>query len=181
MRAYTHGRGWGTPITSQRNILIRKNSHKCFLCSGRDSNLWSWNPLARISRPTLYQLSHHVPVNQSVLGLRGQHLGGHRYPIYQVRLEPSHAIDRQTRRTSNALESGHGRLRQKAGKVGKAHPNLHEFIDPLKEEQQDTDVREWVHLNAGAIILIMKGTRSSWYALSSALGIGSREQLTPRW
>ena len=25
--------------------MTRKNSHKYFLCSGRDSNLWSWNPL----------------------------------------------------------------------------------------------------------------------------------------
>ena len=38
-------RGWGTPTASQHNILTRKNSHKFFLCSGRDSNLWSWNPL----------------------------------------------------------------------------------------------------------------------------------------
>ena len=30
------------------------------LCSGRDSNLWSWNHW--ILRPTLYQLSHHVPI-----------------------------------------------------------------------------------------------------------------------
>ena len=38
---YTRG-VWGTS-TSQHIILTRKNSF--FLCSGRDSNLWSWNPL----------------------------------------------------------------------------------------------------------------------------------------
>ena len=38
-------RGWGTSTTSQHNIFTRKNSHKLFLCSERDSNLWSWNPL----------------------------------------------------------------------------------------------------------------------------------------
>ena len=44
MRAYTHG-GWGTPTTSHHNILTRKNSYKFCVCSGRDSNLWSWSPL----------------------------------------------------------------------------------------------------------------------------------------
>ena len=42
--AYVYTRGWGTPTTSQHNTLTRKNSHNLFLCSGRDSNLWSWNP-----------------------------------------------------------------------------------------------------------------------------------------
>ena len=41
-----HTRGWGTPTTSQHNIFdSEQNSHKLFVCSGRDSNLWSWNPL----------------------------------------------------------------------------------------------------------------------------------------
>ena len=45
MRACTHGE-WGTQTTSQHNILTRnKNSHKRLLCSGRDWNLWSRNPL----------------------------------------------------------------------------------------------------------------------------------------
>ena len=39
--ACVYTQGWGTPTTSQHNILTRKNSHKCFLCSGRDSYLWS--------------------------------------------------------------------------------------------------------------------------------------------
>ena len=40
---YTHG-GWAhrRVITT---CLTRKNSHKLFSCSGRGSNLWSWNPL----------------------------------------------------------------------------------------------------------------------------------------
>ena len=41
--ACVYTRGWGTSTTSRHNI--RKNSHKLFLCCGRDSNLWSWNPL----------------------------------------------------------------------------------------------------------------------------------------
>ena len=40
MRAW----GWGT-LMSQHNILTRKNCHNFFLCSRRDSNLWSWHPL----------------------------------------------------------------------------------------------------------------------------------------
>ena len=44
MRACTYG-GRGTPTTNQHNILTRKNSDKFVLCPGRDSNLWSWNPL----------------------------------------------------------------------------------------------------------------------------------------
>ena len=45
MRACTHGGQWGTPTTSQHNIMTRKNSYKFVLCSGRDSNLWSWSLL----------------------------------------------------------------------------------------------------------------------------------------
>ena len=41
MRACTHGGG----AMSQHNILTRKNCHKFLLCSGWDSNPWSWNPL----------------------------------------------------------------------------------------------------------------------------------------
>ena len=42
--ACVYTQGWGTP-TSQHNILTQKNSHRFFLCSGWDLNLWSWNPL----------------------------------------------------------------------------------------------------------------------------------------
>ena len=46
MNAYTHG-GWGTPTTSQYNILTRKNCTKrsCAPNGIRTSNLWSWSPL----------------------------------------------------------------------------------------------------------------------------------------
>ena len=46
MRMYTHG-GWGTPTTSQHNILTRKNSDKFFLCSGQFFLVlfWPWNLL----------------------------------------------------------------------------------------------------------------------------------------
>ena len=54
-----------------------------------------------------------------------------------------HDMDARTRRTNNALESFLGRLRKKAGKT---HPNLHEFSDPLTDEQQDLEML----LNAGA-------------------------------
>ena len=40
--AYVFTRGWVTPTRSRHNIF---NRQKAFLCSGRDSNLWSWNPL----------------------------------------------------------------------------------------------------------------------------------------
>ena len=41
--AYT--RGWGTPTSESAQHFAWKNCHKFFLCSGQDSNLWSWNPL----------------------------------------------------------------------------------------------------------------------------------------
>ena len=41
-------RGWGTPTTSQHNILTRKQLSQFCLCSGRDWNLWPWNPLDRL-------------------------------------------------------------------------------------------------------------------------------------
>ena len=45
LRVCIHTGVWGTPTTIQHKILTRKNSHRFVLCSGRDSNLWSWNPL----------------------------------------------------------------------------------------------------------------------------------------
>ena len=69
--ACLYTRGWGTMPMRQHNILTRKNSHKLCVCSGRDSNLWSWNPL--ISTPTLYQLSHHVPHIQTSISICGIH------------------------------------------------------------------------------------------------------------
>ena len=44
------------------------------------------------------------------------------------------------------MESWHGRLREKAGK---AHRNIFELVEVLKEEQVDT-VRELTELIAGA-------------------------------
>ena len=43
VRSYVcvYTQGWGTPTTSQQNILTLKNSYKFVLCSGRESNLWS--------------------------------------------------------------------------------------------------------------------------------------------
>ena len=40
-------RGWCTPTASQHNInfWLGKTLTIFFLCSGRDSNLWTWNPL----------------------------------------------------------------------------------------------------------------------------------------
>ena len=61
--ACVYTRGWSTPTTNQRTILTWKNSHKLFLCSGRDSNLWSSNPLDLFLRPMFYQLSHHIHQN----------------------------------------------------------------------------------------------------------------------
>ena len=42
VHVYTHGGCMGTSTASQHNIILtRKNSHKCFLCSWRVSNLGS--------------------------------------------------------------------------------------------------------------------------------------------
>ena len=66
--AWVDTRGWGTPTTSQHNILTRKNSHKLFWYSGRDLNLCSWNPLdveadaPPIEPPRPRRLTH-IPVN----------------------------------------------------------------------------------------------------------------------
>ena len=56
--ACVHTRGLSTPKTSQHNIFDSElKSHFVFLCSGRDSNLWS---LDFESMLFLYPLSHPV-------------------------------------------------------------------------------------------------------------------------
>ena len=58
MRAYPREGGAHRQRVSTTFWLGKKPLTNFFLCSGRDSNLWSWK-----SRPTLYQLSYHLPLH----------------------------------------------------------------------------------------------------------------------
>ena len=50
------------PQPSPPNILTRKNCHKCVLFSRTGFEPLAMESINWISRPTLYQLTHHFPV-----------------------------------------------------------------------------------------------------------------------
>ena len=64
--ACVYARGWGTPTSSQHNILTRKLTNLSCIPDGIRT---SGNGIHWISRPTLYQFSHHVPTTRMLFFL----------------------------------------------------------------------------------------------------------------